>query len=428
MIGGRDTDMLFVKECKKTVFSLTFWLYVITVVIMYGSQFGEVLDGPLTPPREGSGNYGTVVKEEPEILMPAAVEGLVAEYLRGSYIAYPFMFYKEVKLSADKTAQMAGIIEKLTGISAEELNGFAEYEEAGMQVYLDENGQEHWEYREATLPEIHMPENLTYERFRELMQEADKLIGGGSQYSEQFLMGNFSRIPMDYEEALAEYEGVVADSNIASAYTRLFCDYLGIVLSVLPVFVCVSLWMMDRRAHMEPLVYVRSCSSVKIVGTRYLALVVCMSIPVFLTYLHGMWNVVGLYPDKHFHWGQAFGLMALWLFPGILIVSALGALLSELASPLVVIFLQAAWWFMSISTNRLTGSITKWTLVIRHNSLYGTEVFRSQFGNFVVNRCAYIALSLLCVGLTMFLYDRKRKGVLILGRRNDHRKERKANQ
>lgn len=396
--------MLFRKECKKTLLSVTFWLYVVTVILMYGSQFGEALGEPLEPPGAGRGDYGSIVKEAPEILMPAAAEGLVEEYLRGSYIAYPFLFYKEVKLSADKTAQMAGIIQELTGMSAEELNAFAEYEAV----------------------EIRISKELTYERFRELMQEADRLIGGGSQYGTQFLMENFSRVPMDYEDALAEYEGVVADSNIASAYTRLYCDYLGIVLSVLPVFVCVSLWTMDRRVNMESLVYGRSCSSVKLVGIRYLALTVCMSIPVLLTYVHAMWSVWGLYPDKQFAWGQAFGLMAIWLFPNILIVSALGALLSELVSPLIVIFLQAAWWFLSISANRLTGSITKWTLVIRHNSLYKTELFRSQFENFVVNRCAYLVLSLLCVGLTMFLYDRKRKGVLLLGTGGSGKNHRKV--
>lgn len=410
--------MLFWKECKKTIFSLTFVLYVATVAAMYISQFGEALEEPLAPPREGQRDYGTTVKEVPEILMPAASERLVAEYVSGHYTAYPMLFYKEVKLSADKREKMAAIIEELTGISARELDGFSGYEEAGFYVQVDENGEERWEYREAVLPEIHMPADLTYERFRELMEEADKLIGGGSSYGEQYLLHNFGRVPMSYEEALAEYEEVVADSNLAQAYTRLFCDYLGIVLSVMPVFVCASLWMLDRRSHMEQLIYGRSRSSVQIVGMRQLALFVCMSVPVLLTWLHAAVSVAGMYPEKSLAWGRALGLMLLWLLPSILMVSALGALTSELFSPLFVVFIQAAWWIASLSTNRLTGSITKWTLVIRHNSLYATALFRSQFGDFVVNRCGCVVLALLGIALTMFLYDKKRKGVFSFGRKN----------
>lgn len=417
--------MLFWKECKKIVRSLTFVLYLVTVVLMYVSQFGEVLGEPIEPPRQGQRDYGTVVKEDPEILMPAAVQSLVAEYMSGSYTAYPLLFYRQVRLSEAKRDQMAEIITELTGLSAEELNHFTGYEEEGFYAWTDENGEEQWGYRGHVLPEYELSADLTYERFRELMKEADRLIGGGSEYSDQFLARNFGRAPMTYEEALAEYEEVMAEDNIAQAYTRLFCDYLGIVLSVLPVFVCVSLWIMDQRSDMEQLIYGRRCSTVKLVGTRQLALWVCMCVPVLLVWLHGMVSVQGLYPDTHFALGSALGLMALWLFPSILIVSAFGALLAELSSPLPAIFLQAAWWFISLTSNSLTGSITKYTLIIRHNDVSGAALFQSQYGNFVINRCGYIVLSLVCVGLTMFFYEMKRKGVLALGK-GSGKKSRKA--
>lgn len=38
------------------------------------------------------------------------------------------------------------------------------------------------------------------------MRKADKIIGGGSKYSDDNIVGNFSRIPKTYEDALAEYE------------------------------------------------------------------------------------------------------------------------------------------------------------------------------------------------------------------------------
>lgn len=402
--------MLFLKECRKTVFSLTFILYLFVVAAMYKTQFTDVLDSPVTRPVKGTGNYGTVEREVPEILMPSATEGLVSEYLSGSYGAYPIGFYRNVRLKEEDTQKIADIIEELTGITRQELDGYADYEAGHHEQISDENGNPSIVYEEPEMPEVNLKSDITYERFRELMARADDIIGGGSRYSDKYLIGNFSRIPMTYEEAMAEYEEFMEDDNLAKGYVRLFCDYMGIVLSVMPVFVCASFWQSDRRAKMEQLIYSRKISSLKLIGARYLALVSCMTIPVVLTLIHAMAGVNRLYSDRNVSFAGAAGLGMLWLVPDILIVTGLGAFLSEAFSPLLAIFVQGVWWFTALEGNQLTGSITKWTLIIRHNNLKGHALFMSQYGDFLWNRVSYSILSLILLCLTVLAYDRKRRG------------------
>lgn len=402
--------MLFCKECKKVIFSLTFVLYVVTVVAMYVTQFYNDR-ASVEAPRPESGDYGTTLRESPELIMPAAVESLLGDYLSGSYPAYPIMFYKDVKLKENKRLEMRAILEELTGLSGEEIDGFNDFWEEGFYSEgLDENGYPILNFQEMVLPEYTLPESLTYERFCELMDRADKLIGGGSSYSVKTLANYFGRAPMTYEEALEEYQALVQPQELGSAYLRLHCDYMGIVLAVMPVFVAAALWQQDKRARMQALIYTRKSSALRIVGTRYLALVCCMAVPVLLTLLYTIFMVNGMYPQMHIAWGGGLGMALLWLFADILAVSAVGALLTELLSPILAIFLQCVWWFLSLNATALTGNVKKFSLQIRHNSLKKIVLWQSQWDNFVCNRLLLIALAALCLALTIWLYERKRKG------------------
>jgi len=69
--------MLFFKECKKVICSLTFLLYVIVVVVMYGTQFASTLNEPVERPWFGAQWYGTKEVDVPEVVIPGAVESLV---------------------------------------------------------------------------------------------------------------------------------------------------------------------------------------------------------------------------------------------------------------------------------------------------------------------------------------------------------------
>lgn len=419
--------MLFLKECKKVICSMTFVLYVVTVIAMYVTQFCNDRD-PVVKPQPGTGNYGTTAREDPQLIMPAAVESLLGDYLSGSYPAYPIMFYKNVRLRENKRLEMRAVLEELTGLSGEELDGFTGYQDAEYYYEgMDENGNPIMQFREPVSPKYNLPENLTYERFCELMEQADRIIGGGSSYEVKNLANNFGRAPMTYEEALREYESLMVPGELGKSYLRLHCDYMGIDLAVMPVFVAAALWQLDKRARMQSLIYTRKSFAVKIVGTRYLALVSCMTVPVLLTLAYTVYTVTGMYPQMHIAWGSGLGMALLWLLPDILVVSGAGALLTELFSPLLAIFLQCVWWFLSLSRTGLTGDVARFGLQVRHNSLGGTALWQGQWDNFVCNRLAMAVLALICLALATWLYERRRRGkgvftdkILYWGKNQNH--------
>ena len=411
--------MLFFKECRKILFSLTFLIYLVAVIGFYITQFSHDAEEKISQPMQGCEDYGTIAKEVPELLMPEAAEGLVTEYLSGYYTAYPIGFYKEVKLSEKKSAKIAEIITEITGISKRELDGFSDFDEEGITMIPDGNGGYTPVVKEATLPEINIPDTMTYERFRELMRKADKIIGGGSQYSDDNIVGNFSLVPKTYEDALAEYNDIFEKDKITGAYARLFCDYMGIIVSILPVFAAAALANADRKSRMEHLIYTRKISSVKLVLTRFSALAATLAVPVILLAFIASFSVAKLYPENNTDFLAIPKMSVGWLLPNIMFSTALGMALTEISSQLMAVFVQGALWFGSIMRGtELTGDIGRFTLVCRHNSLYGRNAFMENFNEFLFNRIFYTVLAFIIIALTIWIYSEKRKGGLNVIRKN----------
>lgn len=426
---GNNFFALYRKECRKVLCSLTFLLYAAAVFAMYYSQFHAELNGSEVKPVPNQSSYGITVREVPEIMMPRAIERLLLEYRANSYIAYPFGFYKEVRLVEKKRAKMAAILCELTGLSWEKLNQFAkgdmeDGDENGINFEIGgENGiREVGDHSfvvdgsgdlgqaDGFVPEYEIPQNLTYEHFRELMRAADDLIGGGSQYSDQYIVHNFSQMSKTYEEALEEYKQLMEEDGVTGGYARLYCDYVGMMLGILPVFVAVSLMQLDRRARMEALVHSRRASSATIIFARYAALVSIMVLPVIATAFIAQVKVMGYYPGISMDF-FAFARYALvWLLPSVMVTTAVGMIITEIASGLVAILLQGGWWFASIFSGALTGGIGKFNLVIRHNSLYEREIFMQQQGDFLFNRVFFVLAAIALVALTAAIYEEKRRG------------------
>lgn len=398
---------LYFKECRKVLCSLTFVLYTAAVLAMYFTQFHSDCSAPEAVPEPGADDYGMTARETPEILMTRAASSLVGEYLQNSYAAYPFGFYKEIHLLENKRQKMADIIRECTGLTRAELDSFEDYDEGG--YVADGNGDAI--YVEPTMPEYDIPETLTYERFRELMREADEIIGGGSRYSDEFIVGNFSMVPKTYEEALAEYNELVKEDKITGAYARLYCDYMGLMLAILPVFVAVSLMQLDRKARMEQLVYSRRISSVKLVFARFTALVSAMLLPLIVTTVFAQAKVLQLYPGCSVDMLAFARYAVIWLLPAIMITTAVGMFVTELGSGLSAIFIQGAWWFAAVFSGSLEGSIGKFDLVVRHNSLYHSDLFREEYGDFVFNRVFFAVAALVLAALTTVIYEQKRRGI-----------------
>ena len=90
-------------------------LYTIALAAMFISQVRPGIE-TINKPVKGQESYGWTTKDDPDLIMPAAVQSLYDEYKQNDYRAYPMGFLKYVKLDDEERAQIGQILSELTGI------------------------------------------------------------------------------------------------------------------------------------------------------------------------------------------------------------------------------------------------------------------------------------------------------------------------
>lgn len=392
---------LFLKECKQMLKCLTYYIVIICLVLFYLSQLGDT--AMYEKPVPGQQYYGYIYSEDETVIMQKTLRVLLREYVDNSYITYPVGFYKEVVQSDNKQDEMRKIIEEVTGKTGEKLDEILENSD---YYYFDDPYEQ----------PVDVAPDMTYEHFKKLMKKADKLLGGGSNYSKTSLKSN-ARVPMTYEDALQEYKEIIGKNHYAGAFARLFCDYMGVVLGILPVFIAVARGLRDKRAQAREVIYSRQGSSFHIVMSRYLAMLVMLLLPVIILSIvptaENLYyaSTAGISVDAFAYLKYIFG----WLLPTIMIATAVGVVLTELTDTAIAILVQGLWWFISVMMGaaNIRGGYG-WNFIPRHNELGNYEVFYDNFGVLVTNRIGYAVVAVLLVYGTVVIYEWKRKGRLIL--------------
>ena len=358
--------MLFVHELKKTVCSVSYFLFVALITLALYSQGALDFSGDLMQKPRPGGNYGSKNEEIPEIIMPAALQALYGEFVENHYKTYPIGLYKNVRLNAGEQAEIAEILSGLTGLGKDvfldaqhiaESGGGGGFVIMGGDIQSDGNGgfivspggAGPQDGAVAAEPELQVRSGLSYQEFKEQMQRVDNILGGGSDYAEESLIG-FGTVPLSYEEASARYELAVNSDRVTGGYARLFSDYaVAMVLGIFPVFPAVIMGMRDRRAKMSELVYVREESGARIVFMRYLAVIVSVMVPVIiLSYLSNA-SVWGCYEGIKLDYLAPLKYALGWILPSVMISSALGLGLTELTGTPIAIAVQGLWWFLDIN-------------------------------------------------------------------------------
>lgn len=403
---------LFLKECKQTVKSLIYWLIVLVLIFDFTSQLGDM--EIRRKPEPGQESYGHLKSSDPELIMECTLGRLTEEYWRESYTTYPIGFYKNVTLNEEEDRRMAEILKEATGIRSRDEAGqtveewyAAQQEDEGSvreggPVYLDPL-------------KVEPAEGLDYERFGELMDEADEILGGGSDYGKNS-RENSAAVPMTYEDALEEYDALVQKEGLTGGYARLFSDYMVIFLGILPVFLAVTRGLRDRRAMMQELIYTRRCPSLTIIASRYLAMVAMLTIPVLVLSLAPLSKCMsyartaGIAVDMLAFVKYVFG----WLVPTIMAVTAVGMFFTELTDTAAAVLIQGAWWFMAVfgGIGDLGGGSYGWNLAPRHNTPMNWQGFHDGFAQLAANRAMYAAAGAVLMVLTALVYAQKRKGRL----------------
>lgn len=393
------------KECKQIVKSLVYYLYLVILILFLTSQLTDGdWSGQLSEPKPGQENYGFKESTDENLIMGSALAELVKETNWNSYATYPFMFYKGVKLNDEELAEIVEILTDCTGKTFDQL--------------LDEMEEHFLAYDQSTVEGaiaadqsyiVEPSPDLTFEEFQGKMERVCDIIGKGSAFEPEKLTASE---PMTYEDALAEYRALCEKDKVTGAYMRLFCDYAGIMLVILPIFLGATRCLRDKRADAEQVIYARKVSSVEIIGSRYLANLLMAFLPVVLIafllqspYLYQA-KTMGIAPDHLAFVKYTFG----WILPIIMVTLALSFVLTEGIGNIFAVIIQVFWAFACIIPgSTLTGDFG-FRLVTRWNTMGETEAFFAQLGQFTVNRLFYFGIAILLFGLSVLIFERKRRG------------------
>ena len=428
--------MLFLREMKKTIFNVSYVLFVVVLIVALNSQ--EALDfsgSKMIRPKEGE-SYGVTHKEIPEIIMPKALEKLWSEFCENNYRTYPIGLIKHVKLNHNEQGQIAKILSDITGMDkAAVMEAQAECSDGdeeglafhvGEDMVMNDNGE--FVFSRPDNETNHSPEeknfrltvrdDMDYSEFKALMQRVDDILGGGSDYDAESLIG-FRAVPLSYEEALRSYELAVKSDRITGGYARLFSDYAGaMVMCVFPVFLAVIMCMKDRRARVEELVYTKGISAARVILSRYLAVIAAAMLPVMILSYISNATVWGMYGEARLDYLAPLKYDIGWIMPGAMMAVALGMCLTELTNTPIAAAVQGFWWLVDLNMGMrsVAASYSLFRLAPRHNagesSYFRTQDFTDNYNRLAANRLLFVLLSLLVVAMTIIIYECKRKGKL----------------
>ena len=323
---------LYFKECKKIATSVIYYLLIVILVFSWFQSFRGVtkteinwakgvppadigFERPLLlEPSENDGYFGNKVSEDdPEAIMMGVTRALLSEYKNNSYAAYPLGYYKAITLSNKEQKRVLEILSEITGLTEEQLKDLPEDyfpEVTGTIISfdamsVDENGNMNTVMERSASTESeddkqrHFISQVTYEHFKELMQEMESIIGeNGSQYSLEMMITYFGMSEMTYEEAYEKYNQTINQDKMTGGFARLFCDYMGLELGLYPVFLVVFLWMKDRMGNASELIYSKRISSARLVVSRYLASITMVFIPVLLLSFESLVPLISFGAEK----------------------------------------------------------------------------------------------------------------------------------
>ncbi|MDE6253390.1 MAG: ABC transporter permease [Lachnospiraceae bacterium] len=399
---------LFIKECKMWLKSIVFYAYIIILFLFYVTNMDE---GTLKKPKEGRDDYEWTYSDDKKVIMNRTLEDLITDYGGDHFVTYPIGFYKEVTLSDSELKKISEYISELTGMKEEEWK--AEYDKyvEGLSVSYDENGNC---VKEEAVPfGIEVSDELSYDEFENIMEKVSGIIGRGSDY-EPTKLKKHGMVPKTYEQALKEYEDILHEDKVTNAYARLFSDYLGIIIGILPAFFAITRVIKEKRSKVSDVIYSKKMSSTVMVLSRYASMVVMMFIPLIFVSVFALTqslyiaDAAGVSPDYFAY----IKYCVLWLLPTMLFVSSLAYLITEFTKNIFAVLVSGVIWFVSLFMP-LDGVFLEhvgWNYIPRFNSLGRYEAFNEMIPQLIKNRCLYSALSIIFVVLTILVYSIKRRG------------------
>lgn len=455
---------LFGMECKKIAKSVLYWVLVLALLAVGLYQYDPSVESELRRTNDPAsvfyaapdGDYAEERNSVPDeamehTMMIGATKLLMYNYRDNCYQYYPFGYVKEKTMSAKEQAVILQYLMELTGLSEQELAGtkdgagdtnIGDVPISGGGAFVlepgkgstNENGQfvirpDEWQYVPSDGTSSETPTQssgsfeiqVSFERFKEIMEAVNRMIGRNSYFSwtmlKLYYFGNdMEEAPITEQQHREFYEG----DRVTGAFARYYCDSISISMLFLPAFVIVDLMLRDKRRKMQGLTYPRTISSAKLICTRYAAAVCMTMLPILilpvksLVVLMRYCGSIGVQADV-----LAFIKYTLaWILPTVLLIMAIGLVVTALLENYTAILLAGLIWLVGKPTvDKLNGgNYGLFDLIIRHNTLKGYGRMMENIPMLALNRITISVIALALVGLAVLIYSKKRKGGLTFGR------------
>lgn len=383
---------LFCKELKYHFKSVTYYIFIAVVLVFYFSQVGiprslddikplsreEIEERVMKLPEEKRDftraqyemAYGTKPMTDIKMKQNVMYNYMENELNRKIASVYKFEFYKKIKLS-DKQANA---------------------------------------YKEA-MNKINPEKQISDGEFIEALNNLDKALGGGSNYSAEF-RDNILSENNTYEDAIKNYNIELKEDKITNAEGREFADYMDITAGLFPIFIAAFILIRDTKSGAQEIVFSKKISSLKYVLTKYLAAITALIIPYLITAAHItlMYSRLAAQSNISIDYFAFYKYIFVWTVPTLMFVTALGMIFAVLfKKPIAAIIIQFILWCTSISS--LYGSYGLSKYVIRFNSRVPYTEYIKWANSIAINRIFYFILSIMIIFLAVFIYNRRRGSV-----------------
>lgn len=380
---------LFCKEMKYYFKSITYYIFIVAVVLFYSSQmtFPKSIDDikPLT--REEI--------TEKVNKMPVEQREYIKARLEHAYGTKPMTDIKMKQKTMYNYMDM-NLEEKVLEVYK---FGFAK------RVKLSDKQVDAFK---AAMEKISPEKQVSEEEFIDALNDLDKILGGGSYYGEK-LRENILETSITYEEALADFNIKLEEDKITNAEGRVFADYMGITAGIFPMFIAAFILIRDMKSGAQEVIFSKKTSSVKYVLTKYLAAIASLMVPYVVTATHGTITYVRLAANSGItiDYFAFYKYMVLWIVPTLMFVIAMGMTFGIIfKKPIAAIIIQFLLWCSSITN--LYGSYGLDKYIIRFNSSVNNVEYMKWANSIQVNRTFYFLLSLIIIFIAVYLYDRRR--------------------
>ena len=357
-------------ELKRIFRSLVFWITGVLLIFMITSQIEESFR--LFPPLPNQNGYGTKTIDDAEFIYKNLIADLDRSVANNSFTTYPYGWYRHKVLKPQELVLMTKLTKELKS--------------------LGPSGEE----------------------FENSLKKIDSLLGSGSSFSPKQYKEDFGKAALSYDEAKEEYE-LMKERGLAMAFTRYFCDYAGIFLTLLSWFLPISLWLEDKKNGIASTIYAKSISSFKLFISRFLA---CSLSLLFITLLPFSYYILRIGIEHGFGNGipTSYILLLIWVVPNSFFCSSIASLATIVSNA----FLGIAGSLLSFllffgHTGNLRGSYG-WKLVPRHNTIGNENYFHTHFYQLLANRSLWILIALCIAFLGVWLLAKKRGGFYGKGR------------